>query len=187
MLKKLIYLLPFCLVFNAVAAPSTALLSKNKPSVNITKPVAVAQKSQPLIKSNTARATQSLVASKSKTTDLSDASARFPSLKIKSKAIGSNQSTNTNTGTNTGTSTNPISGNVSDSALNSLVQRVELLETNNANVVTTVVENGSGPYVSDVQKGNNELNVTKTHLLYAPIKNASGQTVSGNAEIWIIK
>lgn len=187
MLKKLIYLLPFCLVFNAVAAPSTALLGKNKPSVTVAKPAAVVQKNQPAVKSNTARVAKNLSASKSKT-DSSDASARFPmSIKPKNKTAGSTQNTNTNTGTNTSTSTKPISGSISESDFNSLVQRVETLETKNTNVITSVVESGSGPYVNAVTKENNELNVNKTHLLYAPVKNAGSESVSGNAEIWIIK
>lgn len=189
MLKKLIYLLPFCFIFNAIAAPSTALLGKNKPSITVAKPAAVVQKNQPAVKSNTARVAKNLSASKSKS-DSSDVSARFPvSIKQKSKSTGSTQNTNTNTGTNTGTgtSTKPISGSISESDFNSLVQRVETLETKNTNAVTSVVESGSGPYVNAVTKENNELNVNKTHLLYAPVKNAGNESVSGNAEIWIIK
>ena len=184
MLKKLIYLLPFFVVVSAVAAPSTALLGKNKPSVTVAKPVATAQKNQTVIKSNTARVAKNLEVSKPNT-DLSDTSVRFPSIKPKNKIIGTTQNINTNTNTNT--NANPVSGNISGSDFNSLVQRVERLETNNANVITAVVENGSGPYVNDVKKDGNKLNVKKTNLLYAPIKNASGHTVSDNAEIWIIK
>ena len=66
-------------------------------------------------------------------------------------------------------------------------EKVEVLESQSANTVTDVVEYGSGPYVNEVTKEGNKLNVTKTNLLYAPVRNASGTTVSGNAEIWIIK
>ena len=48
-------------------------------------------------------------------------------------------------------------------------------------------ESGSGNYVTDVSVNGNKLNVTKTHLLYAPVRNANSDTITGDAEIWIVK
>lgn len=182
MLRKLIYLLPFFVVVSAVAAPSTGLIGKNKASnVNVAKTVAITPKSQPTIKSTNTKVIQSLGTS-------SDSSARLPALsKIKqpNKIPVANQNTSTNTNTNTNTST--TAAGVSQSTFNSLVQRVEALESKKTNAITDVVESGSGTYVNGVTKQDNKLNVEKTHLLRAPIKNASGTTLSGNAEIWIVK
>ena len=185
MLKKLIYLLPFCFVVSAVAAPSVGLLGKTTPSANITKPATVVQKKQPVIKTTSARVAQDLKTSNLKA-DVSDASARIPMKKLINKTPTVTNTTTTNT-TNTNTNVNHVSGGVSDSAYNSLAQRIEVLELKSANAITDVVENGSGAYVNDVKMNGNELSVKKTNLLYAPVKNASGQTLSGNAEIWIIK
>ena len=182
MLKKLIYLLPFFVVVSAVAAPSTELLNKNKSNIGVAKTVAITPKGQTTVKVNPARVAQSNLKAVS-----SDDSARLPALsKIKqpNKIPVANQNTSTNTNTNTNTST---TAGVSQSAFNLLAQRVEALESKNTNAVTDVVESGSGTYVNGVTKQDNKLNVEKTHLLYAPIKNANGATLSGNAEIWIVK
>ena len=51
-----------------------------------------------------------------------------------------------------------------------------------------VVESGQGNYVSDVSKGgSNVLNVTKTRVLYAPVRRANSDNIVGDAEIWIVK
>lgn len=187
MLKKSIYLLPFfvmAFLFNAVAAPSIGLLKQNKSNTNIAKTAAITPKKQPVATPNIARAIQN-----SNTSNLNKASsagsARLPALL--GKIPLANQNTNTNTNINTNISTKPVTSGVSESTFNSLVQRVEVLESKNENTIIDVVENGSGAYVNDVTKEGNELNVTKTDILYVPVKNASGTTVSGNAEIWIIK
>ena len=182
MLKKLIYLLPFFVVVSAVAVPSTGLLGTNKTSnISAAKNVAIAPKGQTTIKASPAR-----VAQPNLKTGSSDNSVRFPALsKIKqpSKIPVANQ----NTGTNTNTNTTPATTGVSQSAFNSLAQRVEALESKNTNAITDVVESGSGTYVNGVTKEDDKINVNKTNLLYAPIKNINGTTVPGNAEIWIVK
>lgn len=186
MLKKLMYLLPFFVIgmsFNAVAVPSAGSLAKNKSNVTVAKTAAITPKRQSGMKTSTVRATQNLEAQSVKT-DSATAAARFPTL---SKIKQSNKNPINNTGTNTNTNTKPTSVDVSADSFNSLVQRVEVLESQNANGITDVVEQGSGAFVNDIQKENNKLNVSKTHLLYAPVKTAGSETVSGNAEIWIIK
>lgn len=189
MLKKSIYLLPFfvmAFLFNAVATPSIGLLKQNKSNTNIAKTAAITPKKQPVATPNIARAIQN-----SNTSNLNKASsagsARLPALLGKIPLANQNTNTNTNTNVNTNTSTKPVTSGVSESTFNSLVQRVEVLESKNENTIIDVVENGSGAYVNDVTKEGNKLNVTKTDILYAPVKNASGTTVPGNAEIWIIK
>ena len=181
MLKKLIYLLPFFVVVSAVAAPSTGLLNKNKSNIGVAKTVAITPKGQTTVKANPARVAQSNLKAVS-----SDDSARLPALS-KLKQPNKIPVANQNTGTNTNTNTTPATTGVSQSAFDSLTQRVEALESKNTNAITDVVESGSGTYVNGVTKENNKLNVEKTHLLYAPVKNANGATLSGNAEIWIVK
>ena len=168
---------------SAVAAPSTGLLNKNKSNIGVAKTVAITPKGQTTLKVNPARVAQSNLKAVS-----SDDSARLPALsKIKqpNKIPVANQNTSTNTNTNTNTST--AAAGVSQSTFNSLAQRVEALESKNTNAITDVVESGSGTYVNGVTKEDDKINVNKTNLLYAPVKNANGATLSGNAEIWIVK
>lgn len=69
-----------------------------------------------------------------------------------------------------------------------LKARVEALEQQNANAITDVVETGTGNYVSDVTVGSNhKLNVSKTRLLYAPVRNDGSSNVVSDAEIWIVR
>ena len=181
MLKKLIYLLPFFVAvfsFNAVAASSIGLLGgKSKPNVNVAKTATITPKNQPAKKHNVARIAKDLESPNLKKLSSDDAD-RFPTI---IKTISKPSTINTNV------APKPVVGDASENSFNSLVQRVEVLESQSANTVTDVVEYGSGPYVNEVTKEGNKLNVTKTNLLYAPVRNASGTTVSGNAEIWIIK
>ena len=187
------YLLSFFIIglsFNAVAAPSAGSLAKNEfTNISAAKIAAITPKRQSGIKTNVVKATQNLETPNVKM-DTSNNVARFPMLsKMKQTNKISANTTNTNTtNTNTtNTNTKPTSAGVSTDTFNSLVQRVEVLESQNANGITDVVEHGSGAFVNNVQKENNKLNVSKTHLLYAPVKTAGSETVSGSAEIWIIK
>ncbi len=51
-----------------------------------------------------------------------------------------------------------------------------------------VVESGQGNYVSDVSKSSsNVLNVTKTRVLYAPVRRENSEKIVDDAEIWIVK
>jgi hypothetical protein len=57
-----------------------------------------------------------------------------------------------------------------------------------ADVEIDVVESGTGNYVTDVSmRGDNKLGVTKTNLLYAPVRQGSSDTIVDTAEIWIVK
>ena len=76
-----------------------------------------------------------------------------------------------------------VSANNADQSIKTSVVSEEGMGTS----VTEVVEKGSGNYVTDVEAEGNKLNVTKTSLLYAPVRNGSDETIRGNAEIWVIK
>jgi len=54
--------------------------------------------------------------------------------------------------------------------------------------VTDVVTSGTGNYVTDVSmRGDNKLGVTKTNLLYAPVRRGSNNAVVDTVEIWVVK
>lgn len=79
----------------------------------------------------------------------------------------------------------PVNTGVSEQELNAMNQRIEALESQNG--INDVVESEPGTYVTDVAADGNKLNVTKTQLLYAPVRNENNDTITGNAEIWIVK
>lgn len=92
---------------------------------------------------------------------------------------------------NTNVITKPISQDLKPSVttdeFNTAVERIDALENQTANAITDVVENETGNYVTDVSVDGNKLNVTKTRLLRAPIRNANGDDLPGDAEIWFVK
>ena len=80
-----------------------------------------------------------------------------------------------------------ISG-VSDSAFNDVIRRVQALEAESNDAITGVNESGTGNYVSAVSVGsNNKLNVERTRLLYAPVRNEGSNTIVSDAEIWLVR
>lgn len=93
------------------------------------------------------------------------------------KYIGSNKLS-----VSTTNSTNELSGR-----LDTIEADVQTLQEQSANVITDVVETGQGHYVTDVSADGNQLNVTKTNLLYAPVREGNSESVTGEAEIWIIR
>lgn len=77
-------------------------------------------------------------------------------------------------------------GGISQENFNRVVERIEALESQNP--VTDVVQKGAGNYVSDVELGeNNKLEVTKTKLLYAPVRRGSNDAIVDSVEIWVVK
>lgn len=51
----------------------------------------------------------------------------------------------------------------------------------------TGVEAEDGTYVTDVTMQGKKLHVSKRSSLLAPVKNGNSETITGNAEIWIVK
>ena len=82
-------------------------------------------------------------------------------------------------------STTP-SGNTNTQDLTDLSDRINLIQVRTENMITDVVSN-AGTYVTDVTVDGNTLNVNKTRLLYAPVRNSSGDAITGEAEIWIVR
>lgn len=80
------------------------------------------------------------------------------------------KSKNTLTNTNTSDSNTTSNPNTSDTG----------------NAITEVVS-GSGNYVTDIAVSGNKLNVSKTNSIYIPVKSTAGATMSGDAEIWVVK
>lgn len=87
--------------------------------------------------------------------------------------------------TNSSNSINDVSEELSD-----LTVRVSQLETDSPKHINAVKESEEseegGKYVSDVTVvDGNKLSVTKTNVLYAPVR--EGESTVGTAEIWIVK
>ncbi len=78
---------------------------------------------------------------------------------------------------------NEISGSKNTQDLTEIINSIQ---EKTDNMITDVVSN-AGTYVTDVAVDGNTLNVNKTRLLYAPVRNSSGDTITGEAEIWIVK
>lgn len=74
--------------------------------------------------------------------------------------------------------------NVAD--LTEIQERLDAIQAQTDNMITDV-ESNDGNYVTDIAVDGNKLNVNKTNLLYAPVRNSSGDTITGEAEIWIVK
>ncbi|MCR4918140.1 MAG: hypothetical protein K5912_04345 [Alphaproteobacteria bacterium] len=93
------------------------------------------------------------------------------------KYIGSNKLS-----VSTTNSTNELSGR-----LDTIENNVQTLQAQTANVITSVVDGEPGTYVTDVSANGNQLNVNKTRLLYAPVRQAESDNITGTAEIWLVK
>lgn len=86
----------------------------------------------------------------------------------------------------------PASGNipqkpsVTEEDLTELTDRVNVLEEKAENIPNEV-SSDEGTYVTDINVDGNRINVNKTRLLYAPVKTGNSETITGDAEIWIVK
>ena len=173
------------LTINAFASPSVKKLGA-KPAVVSAESTAVAPVPARSAAKNTAIPMAAKVTKASLNKNAAKAeSARFPSFTkkiIEPTTPGGTSSGGTSSGGNTGQT---MSTAALTEKLNNTVQRVENLESRN--VVTDVNTTTSGNYVTNVVMDGNKLNVTKSNLLLAPVRNSAGQNVSGDAEIWIIK
>ena len=83
-------------------------------------------------------------------------------------------------------STTTVTNDLSD-RLDVMDENVQTLQEQSANVITNVVESEQGNYVTGVSANGNTLNVSKTNLLYAPVRDGESQDVTGEAEIWLVR
>ena len=181
MFKKILVLFAIVsLSANAFAVPSVKKLGKNT-GLSVAKPV-VTEKN-----TSSSNVQSKAVTAKVATTPTIKATANPDQTRFPAITVGKSFKTvKTPTLTPNVPSTNqPVNTGVSEQELDAITQRVEALESQN--VINDVSESGSGNYVTDVSVNGNKLNVTKTHLLYAPVRNANSDTITGDAEIWIVK
>ncbi len=190
MVKKLVCLLSVLVIGisqSAFAVPSVKMLGNNKLNSANVKPVTSTPNRKADSKINN-KATMAKVAKTpiAKVTTTSSAPrgripAIIPGIKTMNTAKIKPVIVNNDNGSN------PATSGISEDKLNEIVERIENLETQNENAITDVVENESGTYVTDVAVEGNKLSVNKTRLLRAPIRNANGDDLPGDAEIWIVK
>ncbi len=92
----------------------------------------------------------------------------------------------------TSTIVKPAASNVSQKTsatkedLTELTDRVNALEEKTDSMIDDV-RSSEGTYVTDINVDGNKMNVTKTRLLYAPVRTGNNETITGDAEIWIVK
>lgn len=181
MLRKSIMLFGFLAVCvsgtNVFAVPTVKQLGANV-ALNTEKPVAVVAPSTQKTGSLTAKVATTPAAAKGTVQG-----ARIP-------AITTIKTVNTgNIKQNIQEYSQPVSSGVAKEAFNSLVTRIDALEEQiqNVNTVPTVVEESTGNYVTDVLTDGDALSVSKTSILYVPVRNAGNDSIVSDAEIWIEK
>lgn len=183
MLKKSIAFFAVLLIYSgayaveAYAAPSVRQLGTGVSSSGAEKIISVLPS---LPKSNS----EATIALKSRTAKETEDTARIPVL----SSIKTISSERIKQPIISGGSVQPgTSGGVSETAFNEVVGRVQALETESQNAINGVTESGSGNYVSGVSVDNNKLNIEKTRVLYAPVRNEGSNTIVGDAEIWLVR
>ena len=114
---------------------------------------------------------------------------------VKTSAAGTERVSNVNSRLSAGkfvgankmsVSTTTVTNDLSN-RLDTMDENVQTLQEQSANVITNVVESEQGNYVTGVSANGNTLNVSKTNLLYAPIRDGESQDVTGEAEIWLVR
>ena len=173
--KSMMFFATLLIVSGAFAAPSVKKLGTAGVSSSATKSTPVVSKIKASSPSADSLQAKAAVAPVSK--DVSaDTGSRLAGLNTR-KTISSGRIT-----------TPPVTtgfGEVSAEEFAAAVDRIDVLENS---VVTGVKESGTGNYVSDVSVGeNNKLTVTKTRLLYAPVRQGTSDTIVSDAEIWVVK
>jgi len=71
--------------------------------------------------------------------------------------------------------------------LEELTERVETLEDTVSDLPSDVVVKTNGYYVTDVDKEDTTITVTKTDTVLVPVKKLSGALDTGKAEIWVVR
>ncbi len=191
--KKIVFLLSLLVVGifgnDAYAIPSVKNLGVNT-TVAGTKPVVATPKKQSETKANNSRigkVNTKLSTAKpvsAATTDRSKTDrSRAPSVTV-GKTLNVTKSIKSYV---PGNSSQPVASGVSEEVFDETVNRIEILENKSENMINDVVETESGRYVTDVVADGNKLNVTKTSLLYVPIRGDSDENITDAAEMWIMK
>lgn len=187
MLKNLMMFLAVSLIFSgAYLADANATPSVRQLGINVSngtdKPVAAVLPSLPKTNPDVVRAAKVQVSEKDK-----DEGARIPTKAFKNIGVLKMSQSGGTPGSSSGAGQASASG-VSLASFNEVVGRVQALESESHNAITGVTESGSGNYVSGVSVGNDKkLNVEKTRVLYAPVRNAGSDTIVSDAEIWLIR
>nr|MBQ0091334.1 hypothetical protein [Candidatus Enterousia merdequi] len=81
----------------------------------------------------------------------------------------------------------PDTPSVSSAELDRLNARVDSLENTIADLQLDVIVTEDGYYVTDVDKEDTTITVTKSNKVELPVKNLSGSDTNDKAEIWIVK
>ncbi len=181
MLKKMLIVCAAIIGVSAMDAMAVPTVRKNGISTS-----SVASRTGKLPASaNRMALTNSIKNFKKGTNNVTGTSGGYNKNSGKSSNTNSGTNTNTNTGTNTGSNTKP---SVSGNDLVAITDRVSAIEAKTETMVNDVVVSGAqGRYVSDIALDGNKLNVTKTREVYVPVRNSSDNSISNNAEIWIVK
>jgi len=164
MIRKSILFLVVAAIFasvDAFAVPSVKKLGTSNVSANTVKQISVLPKTQVSTPSSDSLQVKSATTPVSRVST-SDANTRLSAGVSSIKAISSG-----------GLSTVPSGGSG---------------QYGTAGTITDVVTSGTGHYVTEVaMRGDNKLGVTKTNLLYAPVRRASSDAVVDTVEIWVVK
>ena len=191
MIKKMVCLLSVLVIGitnnDAYAIPSVKNLGGNAVVAGI-KPVVATPKKQSETKVNNSRigkATKlpTVKPVSAKTTNDS----RLPAMTV-GKTFNATKTIKTSvTGSTMNQPSQPVTSGVSEDMFNEAIERIDVLENKSENMINDVVETESGRYVTNVAADGNKLNVTKTNLLYLPVREGSDKTVTDEAEMWIEK
>ncbi len=191
MIKKMVCLLSVLVIGitnnDAYAIPSVKNLGGNA-VVTGTKPVVATPKKQSETKVNNSRIGKvtklpTVKPVSAKTTNDS----RLPGM-IVGKTFNATKTIKTSVpGSTINQPSQPVTPGVSEDMFNEAIERIDVLENKSENMINDVVETESGRYVTNVAADGNKLNVTKTNLLYLPVREGSDKTVTDEAEMWVEK
>ena len=109
---------------------------------------------------------------------------RMPGFHI--PTIGTNKTVNTIKTVNNVASHNTPNTPTIDTDLTAITDKIDAIENKTDNMITDVIST-PGTYVTNITSENNTLNVTKTRLLYVPVRNENNNAIIDDAEIYIIK
>lgn len=181
--KYIIIFLAIIFSVDTFAASSVKMLGTNV-TTNNAKTVTTSQVKQSSAKVSTMTPVKTVNVANTNTATKTDTSRVAMPVK---KQLGSVVKSYANTNNNVNNNNNVNTGGVSDEEIKSLVARIEFLEKQIADNVVVIGENEDGRYVTDIDMDENKINVRKTKLIYVPVRNGTEETISGDAEIWIVR
>ena len=161
---------------SGMARSSGILTNANKKNATGTQTIKTSQKS-------------SSVSVSSKPTSASGRVPWFNTSKILKKAKDSmNPSgSDSGSGSSAGSGSSSGSGSASSEEIKRVENRLDEVEKAVDNMVTYTEDTGEGTYVTSVSIDGNALEIEKTNLLHAPVRNVDGSLTTSSAEIWVIK